>query len=307
VALPWGVVMGVDAIDRCLRDDLVVHAVGGVQPLVGSCLAGAGERNEHGLRDVLLGEADLASLAAIDVDLHGGVLHLLVDVDVDSAGNLRDLFGELGGEVEVGGFVAGDLEVDGSGQTEVENLVGDVGRGEEEVAVGELLLEVVAQDACVTLGVFAAGLEGDEDVAIAVGDGGRVAEGEVDAAVGQADVVEDEVDAVGGDLGADFLLDGGEVLFGVLEAHALRRIDVQLHLAGVDVREEVAADEEDHGERDHDQQNEEADGDGGEVEAPGEDALVMMLQAFELAIELGVPAPDEAAALFAAGLFGALV
>ena len=43
---------------------------------------------------------------------------------------------------------------------------------------------------------------------------------------------------------ADLLLDGGEVLLGVLNAHADGRVDVQAHLAGVDVGEEVFADEE---------------------------------------------------------------
>ena len=85
---------------RRLRDDLVVDAVERVEPLVGRGLAGAGERDQHALGDVLLGEADLAGLAAVDVDLHGGVGDLLVDVDVDRAGDGGDLLHELLGELD---------------------------------------------------------------------------------------------------------------------------------------------------------------------------------------------------------------
>ncbi len=152
-----------------------------------------------------------------------------------------------------------------------------------------------------TLWFAAAGLERDLDLAIGVGDGGGGAEGEIDAAVGQADVVEDELDLRGRDQGADLALDGGEVLLGVLDAHALGRVDVQAHLAGVDIGEEVAADEEEQGKREEDE-----DAEGEERERRGcpgttRGHLVAVTHAFELVIEALMPAPDPVVLLFALG------
>ena len=88
-----------------------------------------------------------------------------------------------------------------------------------------------------------AGLERDEHFAVERADGGGVGEGEVDAADGQADVVEHEVEFVGRDDLADDVLDLGKAAFGFLDAGAARRADVEAELAGIDLREEVAAEE----------------------------------------------------------------
>ena len=77
------------------------------------------------------------------------------------------------------------------------------------------------------------------------------------------------------------------------------------HLAGVDVGEEVFADDERDGQRAEDEEAEEDEGEGGVVEAPGEDVFVVVAELFELAVELHVPAPDPVFALLAFG--GALV
>ncbi len=113
----------------------------------------------------------------------------------------------------------------------------------EEGGAGELGAEIVAQQPHVFGRVALAGLERDEDFAVGVRDGRVGAEGEVDAAVGQADVVEDELGFVRRDDGADVALDGGEVLLGILQAQTHGRVDMQAHLAGIDVGEEVLADE----------------------------------------------------------------
>ena len=80
----------------------------------------------------------------------------------------RDLLRDL---VVGGGVAAQHLDVDGRGQAEVQNLVGDVGGLEEEDHVGELLVEPLAQ----AVGVFGGGavllrLERDQDIAIADAD-----------------------------------------------------------------------------------------------------------------------------------------
>ncbi len=60
-------------------------------------------------------------------------------------------FMQLRGELVVALAAAGDLEIDGRGQAEVEDLVGDVGGREEEGAVGELLREIGADEALYSL------------------------------------------------------------------------------------------------------------------------------------------------------------
>lgn len=172
-----------------------------------------------------------------------------MDVDVDRAGDGGNLFHELLGNGEVALAATDDLDVDGRGQAEVKDLVGDVGGGEEEGAVRELLAEVGSKEAHVLLGVALAWLERDQNLAIRVGDGGAVREGEVDAAGWQADVVEDELYFIDGNNSANFLFDGGEVLLGVFEPQTFGGIDVEAHLPGVDVGEEVLPDEEQHRKR----------------------------------------------------------
>ena len=140
--------------------------------------------------------------------------------------------------------------IDGRGQAEVENLVGDVGGAEEERDAGEIPAEALAQH----LLIFGGGsvalvLKRDENVAIADADGGAVAVGEIEAAIGQADVIDDGVDFAGGQGGADIALDIGEIYFGLFDARADGRAGVQAHLAGIDGGKEIAADEIDEPER----------------------------------------------------------
>src|SRR4029077_1281161 len=79
----------------------------------------------------------------------------------------------------------------------------------------------------------------DQDLAVHGTDCRRIAQGNVDAAVGQPDVVEDDADLPRADELADGGLDFGESGVGGLDACAWGRAYVQPHLAGVDLGEEV--------------------------------------------------------------------
>ncbi len=70
---------------------------------------------------------------------------------------------------------------------------------------------------------------------------------------------------------------------------------MQAHLAGVDVGEEVFADDEGKGQREKDEDAEEDQRDGGIGEAPLERAFIAFAHALELAIEALVPAPNPIA------------
>ncbi len=124
------------------------------------------------MRDIGLRKAYLASLGTIDVDLDRGVGDLLVNMDVDRSRNGGDACEDALGDGIVLLGAAGNLNIDRRRQTEVEDLIGDVGRGKEEGASGEFGGEIVAQQAHVFGGVALAGIERDKDVSIGIGDGG---------------------------------------------------------------------------------------------------------------------------------------
>ena len=88
-------------------------------------------------------------------------------------------------------------------------------------------------------GVALAGLERDQDLAVGVGDGGVLPKARLMPPLGRPMLSRMSSISLGRDDLADLFFDGGEVLLGVFEAHAFGRVDVQAHLAGVDVGEEV--------------------------------------------------------------------
>ena len=182
---------------------------------------------------------------AVDVEAQGGGVGDLLDVNVDGAGDAGDAGGKLEGEGVVGFDVAaGDLDIDGRGEAEVEDLADDVGRLGEEDTVGEFTVEALAQGADVvpSRAVFF-GVEGDEDFAVGGADGGGVAEGEVHPAGGQADVVEDRNEFIGGNDFADDVFYLVKNALRLLDTHARGSAHVKAELAGVDEREEIASEQ----------------------------------------------------------------
>ena len=86
-------------------------------------------------------------------------------------------------------------------------------------------------------------LQRHQDHAVVDADRRAVGEGEIVGARRQADVVDDQLAVVLRDDLADLVLDRLEDALGRLDARAGRRADMELDLAAVDQREEVAADE----------------------------------------------------------------
>src|SRR5579864_906795 len=209
-----------------------------------------------------------------------------MNVNVGGAGDAGDPLGELLGDLVVGIEVAPDhLQVDGRGQTEVQNLRSDVGRLEKEDGVREFFLETLAElDFVIASGVVFL-FERDQDFAVGAGDGGDVALGKTGPTVRDTDVIDERVEFIGGDSVADFALNGGETHFGLFDASAGGSARVQLHLAGVDIGEEILADEPGESER--------SDGNGHEggehrtamAQGPIEQADVAEAQALEEAVE----------------------
>ena len=128
---------------------------------------------------------------AIDVHEQGGSVKGLLDVDIHGAGDVADFVGEFQPDGIIGGLIhAGDLDIDGGGRPEIENLGDDVRGLEEKLHAGEFAGETLAEIVDVLArGTAAFGLELDEDFGVGGADRAGVAVGEIDAGVGQADVV----------------------------------------------------------------------------------------------------------------------
>src|SRR5437879_410362 len=156
---------------------------------------------------------------------------------------MGNLFGEIPGDFVVcRGIAPDDLNVDGGGQAEIQDLIGNVSGLKKEHDVGELLVQALAQAVYILGGrAVVAIFERDQDIAVTGSDHGAVPESEIEAAIGNADVVDNRVDLTGGNNLADFALNVGENDLGLFDARASGGLSVQAHLTGIHRREEVAA------------------------------------------------------------------
>ena len=102
------------------------------------------------------------------------------------------------------------MHVDGRGQAGVQNLVGDIGRFEEEHHIGKLLVQPLAQAFGGDLGGSVVLSQRNQNVAVVAPDGRAVSEGQIEAARGNADIVENRIQLPLRNDAANLLLDFGE-------------------------------------------------------------------------------------------------
>src|SRR5205807_7784318 len=106
-----------------------------------------------------------------------------MNVYIHSARNLRDLLLQFLGDTIVFRLVAAYyLHVNGSGQPEIQDLVGDVGGGKEKRLIGEFFRKGRSQLAHVAPSGMVVLPERDQDVPIAGSNSGAVAKGQIDPA-----------------------------------------------------------------------------------------------------------------------------
>ncbi len=288
------VAQGLDLVLRRLRDDAVENVVLVVEEVLGLKLGGAGEDVDGGAADVALGVAALEGLGAVDGDLEDGRVVGLLETEIDEAGDLGELLHHGGDDGAVAGVVvAFDLDVDGSGKAEVEDLGDDVGGKEVEGDAGELAGQAFAEGADVVGGGRVILLEGDHDVG--VGGTEETAGGVlgVHGGVGKADVVEDVVHLAGRDGLADGLLDEIAEPSGLLDAGSGLGADVQDEGAVVGGGEEVLAEERDQEQRDQAGEQEERDEELAGFDQLGEKRFVGGADAFEAALEAALEAGED--------------
>ena len=153
---------------RRLRHDVVGHHVVPVEKEHGRDLKAAAQRVEHAGGNVLLGVPALRGLGAIHVHLKRGIVEGLLNAKVDEAGNLAQLAEHLVGLGLAGvRIVAFNLDVDGRGQSKVENLRGNVGGQRIKRGFGENAGQVIAQSAHIVCRWPVIRLERYQNVAIA--------------------------------------------------------------------------------------------------------------------------------------------
>ena len=189
---------------------------------------------------------------------------------------------------------AGHFHINGRGGSEIKNLRDDIGRLEEKLHARETLRELLTQVVDVHAGRLAAHfLQLNQDFRVGTSDGAGVAVGEVDAAVGQADVVENR---------RQFVLRNG--LRGLHHDWSARRrafnaqtgasTHVQTDLAGIDIGEKIAAKNADEQERES-AKRKKADGEEpGRMERKAQSLPISLAESFKAFFKTLLIAPEKA-------------
>src|SRR4029077_12211138 len=130
----------VQTVLRGLRGDGITHAVLWIQPERGGRLKAAAQRDQQVAGDVPRRIAGLAGLRAVHIDVQLGLIKGLLDVQVDRTRNVADSLQQVIRKSAIVLLVVShDLNIDGSGQTEVQNLADNVSRKEREGYTWELI------------------------------------------------------------------------------------------------------------------------------------------------------------------------
>ena len=129
---------GIERILRRLRSDAVFHAVLRIEIEGRRGLKAAAGRHQQALHHVALGKARALRHGAIHVHGEIRIVEALLDAHVRSAGHILHLIEQPLGKREVALLVgSNDLDVDGRGQAEVENLRHHVHRQGVELGAGK--------------------------------------------------------------------------------------------------------------------------------------------------------------------------
>ncbi len=119
---------GVHFVLGSLRDQVVVHAVLPIEKEHRRDLEAAGEAVQHTSGHVALSKSALRCLGPVDGDIERGVIEGLLDANVGQARDAAKL-GEhgVGKLITFSHIVAFELNIERSGQSEVQDLGGDIG------------------------------------------------------------------------------------------------------------------------------------------------------------------------------------
>src|SRR5438876_7617722 len=181
------------AILRLLHRDVVLHAIFRIQPESRGGLEAGAKRDKNVLRHVARLHAHGLRAGPVNFHKERGVVKGLLNVDIHGTRNVTEFAREFLPHQIISALVhAGDFHVDGCGSAEIQDLRHDVRRLKEELHSRKALRKFFAQVIDIRPGGLAAHfLQLNKNFSIGTPDGAGVAVGEVDAAVRQADIVED--------------------------------------------------------------------------------------------------------------------
>ena len=158
------------------------------------------------------------------------------------AGNAGNLFRQLLRDFIIRcGVAPGHLHVDGRRQAEIQNLIGDIGRFEKHHQIGESFVQPLAELLGIDLSGGVLRLQGNQDFAVAHADGRTVAESQIEAAIRQADIVENGIQLARSNHAAYLILDIGEDHLRTFDTGAGWSSRMQPDLPGINGGEEIAA------------------------------------------------------------------
>ena len=224
-------------------------------------------------------------------------------MDVGRSPDLRHPGLDLLGQGKVFGAGSGDLDIDGRGQAEVQNLAHDIRSRKGELHVRKIALEPFPEHAhIVRRGTVMIRVERHEDFAVGGTDGGIVAEGEIDAAGGQADVREYGAHLVGRHHLANDLGDRIEARLGHLEPRAFRRPAMEAELARIHRGKEIPPEKRDEAERNKRQRAHRKKDDSAMIERPIQGRNIGLAQFSKTVIEAVVDAAEPCEDAREAGL-----
>ena len=220
-------------------------------------------------------------------------MHPLLQMHVGRSADLRHPGLDLLGQGKVFGVGSGDLDIDGRGQAEVQNLAHDIRSRKGELHVRKIVLEPLPEHAhIVRRGTVMLRVERHEDFTVGGTDGGIVAEGEIDAAGGQADVREDGAHLVRRHHLANDLGDCIEARLGHLEPGAFRRPAMQAELARIHRGKEIPPEKRDEAERNQHQRAHGKKDNSAMIERPIQGRNIGLAQFFKTVIEAVVDAAE---------------
>src|SRR6201987_6155126 len=132
---------------RHLDNYRVFNASLRINPEIRSNLPASGQSQQYVVDNILFAERQFLSFEPIYVELNLRRVHYLLHKNIDRARNILDLLLKLCRDLMSSfGILSADLNIDGRWHSEVERLIGDIGRLEKESILGKLLWEFCPQD-----------------------------------------------------------------------------------------------------------------------------------------------------------------
>src|SRR5580692_4608918 len=297
----------IHAILRRLHGDVVAYAVLRIEPEGRRGLKAVAQRNENVARDILGLQANGLRACAIDIHVKRGFVESLLHVDVNGSGDMAELVRQFFRHNVVAALVRSRYrDVDRRGRSEIQDLRHDVGRLKEELRTRKSLRQLLAELVDVSAGRLPAFfLQLHEDFGVGSAERSGIAIAQIDAAVRDADIVQNRLQF----LRRNGFADDGVDLIGearrFLDTKAGASTEVQTNLPGIDFGKEIPAEHEDEPDGQQAKQQEAGAKQFRPLQGRIQPVTVALAKSFKAMLEFLLEAAEET--LFFADVFFGLV